>query len=205
MTRFSLVGLLGVIVIGMVVWAMAGRGMGRKLPFTLGMETTGIDRPLTKDGRPDYVRAMNEKHGRGVSTSLFGTPDDLPPAPDMSRRTRETEERYTERIATEISQHLIGGFEEALRNAVYQHHVSVMRDRMLRALVGAAWYKAENGQWPAKLSHAAPKYLKQVPEDVFSPGDEVGYMRTKKEGGGASVYSIIDARSIRRFEGVGAE
>ena len=38
-----------------------------KLPFTLSKETTGITSPLHDDGTVDYVAALNERYGRGVT------------------------------------------------------------------------------------------------------------------------------------------
>ena len=35
--------------------------------FTLGYDTTRITRPLLPDGRPDYVEALNEAYGKGVT------------------------------------------------------------------------------------------------------------------------------------------
>ncbi|HEY4329526.1 MAG TPA: hypothetical protein VGN88_07310 [Phycisphaerae bacterium] len=38
-----------------------------KLPFAISKETTIITAPLRPDGRPDYVAALNEKYGKGVT------------------------------------------------------------------------------------------------------------------------------------------
>jgi hypothetical protein len=43
-----------------------------KLPFTIAKETTVITAPLRADGTPDYVAALNEKYGKGVTPENNG-------------------------------------------------------------------------------------------------------------------------------------
>lgn len=43
-----------------------------KLPFTLGKETTVITEPLKVAGTPDYVAAINERYGKGVTAENNG-------------------------------------------------------------------------------------------------------------------------------------
>jgi hypothetical protein len=38
-----------------------------RIPFTISKETTYIVQPLDKDGYPDYVEALNQHYGRGVT------------------------------------------------------------------------------------------------------------------------------------------
>ena len=103
---------------------------------------------------------------------------------DVSRRTNETEAEYTKRIVERIARN---GTSHLMQTEVLRR-MAVMQDQMLRAVVGAAWYKAEKGEWPEKLNDVAPKYLKQIPEDIFAEGDEkeVQYVWTDK---GATVKS----------------
>ncbi len=43
-----------------------------KLPFRISPETTVITTPLNADGTPDYVAALNEKYGKGVTPENNG-------------------------------------------------------------------------------------------------------------------------------------
>jgi beta-lactamase regulating signal transducer with metallopeptidase domain len=43
-----------------------------KLPFAISKETTGMTSPLNADGTPDYVAALNEKYGKGVTPENNG-------------------------------------------------------------------------------------------------------------------------------------
>ncbi|HEY4330199.1 MAG TPA: hypothetical protein VGN88_10725 [Phycisphaerae bacterium] len=60
---------LGMMVMGQGV---AGSGGSAKLPFTVSKETTGITGPLRADGTVDYVAALNEKYGKGVTPENNG-------------------------------------------------------------------------------------------------------------------------------------
>ena len=43
-----------------------------KVPYTISEETTRITSPLRADGTPDYVAALNEKYGKGVTADNNG-------------------------------------------------------------------------------------------------------------------------------------
>ena len=42
---------------------------------------------------------------------------------------------------------------------------------MTRVAFALAAYRAENGSYPATLADLAPKYLTEIPLDIFSDGD----------------------------------
>ncbi len=60
---------------------------------------------------------------------------------------------------------------------------------MTRAIVALAQYRAENGNWPAKLDELVPRYLPQLPKDAYSTGgqDPVRYSKTDA---GVLLYSV---------------
>jgi type II secretory pathway pseudopilin PulG len=48
------------------------------------------------------------------------------------------------------------------------------------------WYKRDNGSYPKKLEALSPKYLKQIPDDIFS-GKPLIYRPSEK---GYLLYSV---------------
>jgi hypothetical protein len=60
-------GLLVVGLWGTYVVASREKGQFAPLPFVISKETTGILRPLRPEGTVDYLKALNEKYGKGVT------------------------------------------------------------------------------------------------------------------------------------------
>ncbi|HVT83384.1 MAG TPA: hypothetical protein VHM90_22275 [Phycisphaerae bacterium] len=65
---------LGVAALAATSWAQQGGGVTAPagLRFTVGKETTAIVSPLKADGSPDYLLALNEKYGKGVTAENNG-------------------------------------------------------------------------------------------------------------------------------------
>ena len=57
---------------------------------------------------------------------------------------------------------------------------------MTRIAFALAVFRAENGSYPAKLADLGPKYLAQVPKDIFSDGE----FRYEAIEGGYRLWSI---------------
>ncbi len=58
--------------LGVVVFGQDQASPAKKLPFTVSAETTVVTYPLRADGTPDYVAAINEKYGKGVTPENNG-------------------------------------------------------------------------------------------------------------------------------------
>jgi hypothetical protein len=72
------------------------------------------------------------------------------------------------------------------------HKVELAADRRgqvqdnLTLAFALAWHKADKGRYPKKLDELAPKYLKDIPQDVFS-GKALIYRPSEK---GYLLYSV---------------
>ncbi|MCL2639611.1 MAG: hypothetical protein FWD53_02080 [Phycisphaerales bacterium] len=53
-------------VMAIVGTVACGEEDAKKMPFTVSKETTRITEPLRADGKVDYVKALNERYGKGV-------------------------------------------------------------------------------------------------------------------------------------------
>ena len=60
----------GILILAICAPALAAEPA--KLPFTVSKETTIITSPLHADGTPDYVAALNQKYGKGVTAENNG-------------------------------------------------------------------------------------------------------------------------------------
>ncbi len=77
-----------------------------KLPFTISKETTAITEPLHPDGTPDYLAALNEKYGKGV------TPDNNALIPLLQIRGSQAILPYSTDFSPDDNAHLMARFLE---------------------------------------------------------------------------------------------
>lgn len=62
-----------------------------------------------------------------------------------------------------------------------------MRLKLARVAFALTAYHADHGSYPARLADLSPKYIKEVPKDVFGGGAELHYTRS---GAGYLLYSV---------------
>jgi hypothetical protein len=96
--------------------------------------------------------------------------------PSLAKQPEETNQAYTERVADAI----LSAISPSLWRAEDTCRRGLMRQIMARAVVAAAQYRADKGNWPDKLQDLVPVYLPQVPLEMFSTtGTEpIEYQRT---------------------------
>ena len=95
---------------------------------------------------------------------------------DLSKEAGETNEAYTQRVADGMSVVLLPSIWRADNTC----RLGLTLDQTTRALVAAAQYRADKGNWPDTLGALAPAYLTQVPVDIFSASgtDPIRYQKT---------------------------
>jgi hypothetical protein len=110
------------------------------------------------DWKMEKVKANQQSH-----QNLAKTPD-------------ETNQAYTQRVADAI----LSAISPSLWRAQDTCRRGSMRQTMARAVVAAAQYRADKGNWPDTLQVLVPAYLPQVPLEMFSAtGTEpIRYQRT---------------------------
>jgi hypothetical protein len=94
--------------------------------------------------------------------ALTKWPADAPPA-------------YTQRVTNAIVSVLM----PSLWRIQDQFRSCAMEDQMARAVLAAAQYRADNGDWPDTLQTLTPKYLLAPPKDIFL-GDGMNVVRYEK-------------------------
>jgi len=96
--------------------------------------------------------------------------------PSLAKQPGETNQAYTERVADAI----LAAISPSLWRAEDTCRRGSMREVLARAVVAAAQYRADKGNWPNTLQDLVPAYLPQVPVEVFSAtGTEpIQYQRT---------------------------
>jgi RNA polymerase sigma factor (sigma-70 family) len=118
--------------------------------------------------------------------------------PDLAKEAGETNQAYTQRVADAIFLANTHG----LWRAEDQCRLAVTVDQTTRALVAAAEYHGDKGNWPDALDVLIPAYLAQVPTNIFSKSgtEPVQYHKTDAgiclllhgaSGGGSSDTIII--------------
>lgn len=75
----------------------------------------------------------------------------------------------------------------AYQKVMQAHDRAAQTDRTLQVAFALAAYKADNKKYPAKLSDLAPKYLKEVPIDLFLDDKPLVYKLSEK---GYQFYSV---------------
>ena len=86
----------------------------------------------------------------------------------------------------QIGEHLVGLMMPAFRNVQKPYDRCEQTERNLRVACALAAYRADAGKYPAQLADLAPKYLDDVPDDLFSGRDLI----YKPEGKGYLLYSV---------------
>jgi hypothetical protein len=61
-----------------------------------------------------------------------------------------------------------------------------MQFELIRLAFALAAYRADHGAYPAKLADLAPKYVAEVPKDIFNASE----LHYRQEGGGYLLYSV---------------
>ncbi len=119
---------------------------------------------------------------------------------DLTKDSGETRAEYTQRVMRWMENSVLASFWAAND----RWHVGGMVDEMARAVVGAAAYKAEKGEWPGKLEELVPGYLKEVPVDLYLSGETEG-VKYVRGSGGVRVYSVgrngVDDGGVERDGG----
>ena len=88
---------------------------------------------------------------------------------------------------TERADHIFGAFGPPIEGVVENDDLANTRFRLIRLAFASAVYRAEHGSYPAKLTELVPKYVTQMPVDVFCDSD-LRYHRTGD--GGYLLYSV---------------
>ncbi len=94
-----------------------------------------------------------------------------------------TREARSRRLGRAFMEEFSTGLTTTLK--LYDH--ATMRLDLTQLAFALAVYRAENGSYPAKLADLAPKYVKQVPKDIFNNDTDLHYTRT---GNGYLLYSV---------------
>ena len=89
-------------------------------------------------------------------------------------------------ISERIGRILVTLFLPALSTAVNAEDRATMQAELNKLTFALAGYHADNGSYPAKLADLAPKYVADIPKDIFSDSD----LHYKQEGGGYLLYSV---------------
>jgi len=103
----------------------------------------------------------------------------------LGKGAGESREAYSNRMADA----LIVGISPSMSRAAVTVRAARMRDEMVRALVAAAWFRAESSHWPGTLNELVPKYLSAVPRDVYS-ADAADVVRYIQGESGIFIYSV---------------
>jgi hypothetical protein len=105
--------------------------------------------------------------------------------PSLAKREGETQKAYSNRVADALLLVQMPSFARAETTL----RAARMRDEMVRALVAAAQFRADNAHWPGQLSDLVPKYLAAVPKDLYSPSAAatVHYIQVED---GIFIYSV---------------
>jgi hypothetical protein len=96
--------------------------------------------------------------------------------PILAKEPGESNQAYTQRVADAI----LSAFSPSYWRAEDTCRGGLLREKMARAVVAAAQYRADKGNWPNTLQDLVPAYLPQVPVEMFSAtGTEpIRYQRT---------------------------
>ncbi len=103
----------------------------------------------------------------------------------LAQEQGESDADYTQRVADAFMSTRASSF----RGAEESYRVAQLHERMARALVAAAQYKAAHGQWPQKLEDLVPTYLPVVPIDIYSSGGDMP-VRYLNNGSTIEIYSV---------------
>ena len=125
-----------------------------------------------------------------------GSPERLA---ELLKMAKKADKKLATEIAETLSDVLMGLLAPAVRKVHSAHDRAEQLDRNLQVAFALAAYKADNGQYPAKLADLAPKYFAAVPGDVFN-GKPLIYKPNEK---GYLVYSVGQrqgrGRLVRRY------
>jgi hypothetical protein len=96
----------------------------------------------------------------------------------LAKEPEETNEAYTQRVTDGILSVLLPNvwhYDDTCR-------CGEMEGKMVRAVLAAAQYHADQGKWPDRLEDLTPQYLSQVPRDIFSIDGTrpVRYQKTRR-------------------------
>jgi hypothetical protein len=74
----------------------------------------------------------------------------------------------------------------AVSKAIEAEDRGAMQFELIRLAFALAAYHADHGAYPAKLADLAPKYVAEVPKDIFNASE----LHYRQEGGGYLLYSV---------------
>ena len=117
---------------------------------------------MKRPGRAASEAAVREVEGQRASVTVYPFQSQGAESgsdggkTDLGKDGSETREAYTERVGKWMTEAMIPSLERV--GEMWQ--ASVMTDGMARAVVAAAMYKAEKGEWPGSLEELVPGYLK---------------------------------------------
>jgi hypothetical protein len=74
----------------------------------------------------------------------------------------------------------------AISAAALAEDRGTMQFELIRLAFALAAYHAERGAYPAKLADLAPKYVAEIPKDIFNASE----LHYRQDGGGYLLYSV---------------
>lgn len=94
--------------------------------------------------------------------------------------------RPREEISRRMGELLLGLFLPPLSRVADAEDSAAMRSELNRLAFALAAYRADHGSYPAKLAHLKPKYLTEVPKDIFIDAA----LHYTRQGDGYLLYSV---------------
>jgi hypothetical protein len=149
----------------------------------LRMGNSWYDRLADAYRKPTWTE--RQKAHREIDGELGAMIRDLDAAEDWKWLTPSAlfspRKSVTQRIGLRLASVLIPG--PAVADAEDR---GAMQFELTRLAFALAAYRADHGSYPAKLADLAPKYVAEVPKDIFSAAD----LHYKQERGGYLLYSV---------------
>jgi hypothetical protein len=107
-------------------------------------------------------------------------------AKDVESLARSTSATSQEAVSRRVSQMLLVEFLPAILPATDADDRATMQFEMVKLAFSLAAYRADHASHPASLGDLVPKYVAQVPKDIFVAGD----LHYRLEDGGYVLYSV---------------
>jgi hypothetical protein len=141
------------------------------------------DRLVAAMREPD--RARREREFEKIETDVKELKIDAARRAGLLARVMAGQDPGKE-VGEAIGDVLIGLLLPAVQKVQQAHDRSVQIERNLHVAFALAAYRADNGRYPARLDDLAPKYLAEVPNDLFT-GRPLIYKPSEK---GYRLYSV---------------
>ena len=89
-------------------------------------------------------------------------------------------------VSRRIGEFLVGSLAPTISWAARAEDRGAMQFAATRLAFALAAYRADRGGYPAKLADLAPKYIAEIPKDIFNDAD----LHYRQENGGYLLYSV---------------